>query len=181
MDRDFSMILVRHAPSAPPGFLYGRTDPDADIGAVETAHELLAAIKSLRCDMVISSPARRCRMTAQKLLEETELDLSLATDERLWEQNFGKWEGLAYSDVPDIGERTLEDLSDYKDHGGESFREVCTRVWSCLEELETIHSDKQLCIVAHAGVLRAASVFKTTRSVTEALSCNPTPLGFVMI
>ncbi len=181
LDRNFSMILVRHAPSTPAGFLYGRTDPAADVSQVAVAHELLGAIKSFNCDLLICSPALRCRMTAHKLFEVTGQALSLNMDERLWEQNFGAWEGLAYSDIPDIGERSLQELANYKDHGGECFREVCERAWSCFEQLEASHPKKRLCIVAHAGILRAASVFKTTRSVTEALTGNPAPLDFVYI
>ena len=181
MQKDTSMILVRHAPSVPAGFLYGRTNPDADTAQVCNAKDLLETIKDFGCDMVISSPARRCQQTAERLMQEADISAPLSTDERLWEQGFGTWDGMAFHEIPDIGERTAHELVMYKAHGGESFSDVCHRAWSCLHHISDTHNDKKILIVAHAGILRAASVFHSGRSMTEALMANPKPLGFVYL
>ena len=163
----------------PAGFLYGRTDPDADVAIVSQAKDLLETVGTFGCDLLISSPARRCRQTAEKLKEETGITIPLSTDDRLWEQDFGAWDGLAFNKIPDIGELTTDELVDYKGHDGESFSDVCHRVWPCLQELIDTYPDRKICIVAHAGVLRAASVFRSGRSMTEALMINPPPLGLL--
>ena len=181
MKNSGSIILVRHAPSVPAGFLYGRSDPGADVAQVTKAKALLEAVRAFGCDMVISSPALRCRQTAQALMEEAGIAVPFSTDDRLWEQDFGAWDGLAFESIPDIGELTTEELVGYKEHGGESFSDVCHRVWDCLQDLTGTSPDRKMCIVAHAGVLRAASVFHTGKSMSDALMLNPPTLGIVRL
>ena len=90
------LILVRHAPVAEPGRLFGRTDVAArvDPAAVLALREALP-----RPARLISSPARRCRETAAAIWP----DLSPETDARLWEQDFGDHDGLPFAEIPDIG------------------------------------------------------------------------------
>jgi len=176
-----SIFLIRHAPATPPGFLYGRTDPDAHTNGSEAFDQLVTEVKGFDADRLISSPAKRCQQTAEKLCEILSIQQSPSLDTQLWEQDFGSWDGLAFQNVPDIGELTTEELVTYKDHGGESFQDVCERIWSALEQLEIRYAGERLCIVAHAGVLRAASEYRLGRSVTKALMPNPKPLDWLIV
>ena len=176
-----SIFLIRHAPATPAGFLYGRTDPDADTNGSTAFDKLFIEVQRFAPDRLISSPAKRCQQTADILCKTLSIAQPLSLDAQLWEQDFGHWDGLAFQKVPDIGELTTQELVTYKSHGGESFQDVCERVWSALEQLETKYAGECLCIIAHAGVLRAASEYRLSRSATKALMLNPKPLDWLLV
>ena len=81
---------------------------------------------------------------------------SATEDPRFWEQDFGEWEGLAYKDVPNIGELTPIALAEHCPPGGESFKDVCSRVHPALLDAVAQADGNRVAIVAHAGVVRAA-------------------------
>ena len=145
------LLLVRHAPSHPAGKLYGRTDVAADV----TGQAEMVALRQAAgpVDRWISSPARRCRQTLTAIWGDT---TQTTEDARLWEQDFGEWDGLNLADVPDIGELSPEQLAEHRPPGGESFRDVCARLQPALLDWVAHVGDGRLAIVAHAGVVRAA-------------------------
>lgn len=153
------LLIIRHAPSVPPGHLYGRTDVAAE---VSDAAWLAALRQSIgRVDQWIASPAGRCRMTldALKGVPVAALDRTGAPatfDARMWEQDFGAWEGLSYADVPDIGVLDAAALVDHRPPFGESFRDVCQRVQPALRDVIADAQGGRVAVVAHAGVVRAA-------------------------
>lgn len=143
------LLLIRHAPVVPDGRLVGRRDVQADCSDGRALAELRAKIGP--CDHVITSPARRCVQTASALWpSQTPHDV----DERLWEQDFGTWEGMAFAQVPDLGPLAPEALIDMRPPGGESFSDVCARCAPALAELT--HRGGRIAVVAHAGTVRAA-------------------------
>ena len=81
---------------------------------------------------------------------------SAQLDSRLWEQDFGEWEGLSYEAVPDVGTMRPEELAKHRPPGGESFEDVYARVQPALLDAASEWSDARVAIVAHAGVVRAA-------------------------
>jgi alpha-ribazole phosphatase len=145
------LLLIRHAPSIPPGKLYGRTDVAAD---VTMGHDI-AAIRQAAGSIGrwISSPALRCCQTLKAIWGD---DARVNEDPRLWEQDFGEWEGLAHKDIPDMGERAADALAEHCPPGGESFVDVCHRVQPALLEAVAENDGARIAIVAHAGVVRAA-------------------------
>ena len=96
------------------------------------------------------SPARRCVQTAAALWP----DLVAAEDARLWEQDFGAWEGVAFADLPDLGALSRADLAAHCPPEGESFLDLSVRVVPALQEAGALGG--RVAIVAHAGVIRAA-------------------------
>jgi alpha-ribazole phosphatase len=141
------LLLIRHAPALHEGRLAGRRDVSADV-------EDGAAIARLRAmlgpvDAVVSSPALRCRQTAGALFPDTAPTL----DPRLWEQDFGAWEGLPFADMPDLGAMRPADLAAHRPPGGESFADVCTRVAPALKDIA--RREGRTAIIAHAGTVRA--------------------------
>ncbi len=153
MPSSAELILIRHAPVALPGRLFGRTDVDAriDPAALAALRDRLGAVAQ-----VISSPARRCQQTARALFD------GHTVDDRLWEQNFGAHDGLAYDALPDLGILEGAALAGYAAPGGESFADLCARVAPALRD-----HGKQACaagpvaLVVHAGVVRAALALVT--------------------
>ena len=174
------LLLVRHAPSHPAGKLYGRTDVAADVSDVAAMAALRQAAGPV--DGWVSSPALRCRQTLAGIWGEA---TAATEDPRLWEQDFGDWDGLSHAEVPDIGALAPARLAAHRPPGGESFHDVCQRVQPAL--LEWIgHSDGgRLAIVAHAGVVRAALALalKGTESDAPAmaLSFEVAPLSLTIV
>jgi alpha-ribazole phosphatase len=145
------LLLVRHAPSTPAGKLYGRTDASADTGCSATFAALRRQIGDV--DACLCSPAKRCQQTAAALWSG---QLRTQLDERLWEQDFGEWDGLPYGEVPDVGVMKPEELAKHRPPSGESFEDVCARVQPALLDAASEWHGKRVAMVAHAGVVRAA-------------------------
>lgn len=147
------LLLIRHAPVATGGILCGRTDVAARLDGAR-----IARLRSMLPDVgrVVTSPALRCRQTAAALWPGPGQDP--AQDARLWEQDFGAQEGMALTDLPDLGERTRAELAAYRPPGGESFDDLCARVAPALRlyAAEAVRTGKGLALVVHAGVIRAA-------------------------
>lgn len=142
------LILIRHAPVAVSGCLFGRTDVEARIDrtATDALRARLGAVAH-----VVSSPARRCRQTAEALFG------SHAQDARLWEQDFGAQDGLPFEQLPDLGILSGADLAEYAAPGGESFSDLCARTAPALSHHGQMAYDKgPVVLVVHAGVIRAA-------------------------
>ena len=158
------LLLIRHAPSEPQGRLYGRVDVPARIEGelgVAALRELLRGVEHR-----VSSPARRCRETAAALWPGGQVDL----DERLWEQDFGAWDGKPFSDIPDLGPLPPEQLAAHRPPGGESFDDLVRRAAPALREIAEQHADAPVAVIAHAGTIRAA--------LAMALGANGPALGF---
>ena len=94
-----ALWLLRHAPVlAPPGLCYGATDLPADADATREAAQALA--QSLPQGVrLCSSPLQRCERLAQALCA-LRPDLTLITDPRLREMDFGAWEAQPWDAVP---------------------------------------------------------------------------------
>jgi alpha-ribazole phosphatase len=142
------ICLIRHAPTAEPGRLAGRRD----VGAVLPGAAALAALRAGvgAIDALVTSPARRCRETAAALWPDTAPE----PDPRLWEQDFGAWEGLAHHDLPDLGPMPPSALARHRPPGGESFADLCARITPALPDLAG--RGGRIAVVAHAGTVRAA-------------------------
>ena len=112
---------------------------------------------------LISSPALRCRQTAQALWPDCTAD----TDPRLWEQDFGAHDGLPYADLPDLGILDSAALAAYAPPKGESFADLCARTKPALLAHAAAALDGPVVLVVHAGVIRSAL----------ALVCGSVPAG----
>jgi len=156
------MILIRHAPAQSDGRLCGRVDVPARLDDPDG----LARLSSLLAEVahVVTSPALRCRQTAEALFPGR----AMAKDPRLWEQDFGIEDGMALADLPDLGPLPLADLAARAPEGGESFAQMVARVRPALEALAA--GPGPIAVVAHAGTVRAA--------LATALGVVPPALAF---
>lgn len=154
------IALIRHAPALDGGRMAGRRDvPCAAVPA-----DVAAALRAAARGRVLASPARRCVATAEAVFG------GCGTDPRLWEQDFGDWEGVAYADLPDLGPLSAEALAAHRPPGGESFADLCARVQPVLAALEG-----PVAVVAHAGTVRAALALAV--GVPGALAFQVAPLS----
>ena len=165
------LTFIRHAPSEPSGFLYGRYD--ADIGAIapDTISFLRAQITE--DSLIICSPAIRCQKTCDAVLSNA---YPRQTHDALWEQSFGTWDGTAFSQLPDIGNLTGEALANFTPPDGESFSDLCRRVHPTIENICLNESAQNITFFVHAGVIRAALSLAFSSHIS-ALTCEIDPLS----
>ena len=156
------LILIRHAPAATGGRLCGRTDVPLMTGGGAALARGAKALVGVR--QVVTSPALRCRQTAARLFP----GVTPSEDARLWEQDFGAEDGMAYADLPDLGELSRDALADRRPPEGESFAEMVGRVLPALEAAAA--QNGPVAVVAHAGTVRAG--------LAGALGSAPAALAF---
>ncbi len=156
-----TLLMIRHAPIAPPHRVTGRGDPACVLpDAVPTGPA---------ADHVIASPARRCTATAAGLYPER----TIPTDPRLWEQDFGAWEGRAT--LPDLGPLPGSALATHRPPQGESFLDLIARTRPAL-----LAAADTTAIIAHAGTIRAALALALT-APEDALAFHIAPLSLTRI
>ncbi len=166
--RATELTLIRHAPALNGGRLCGRSDVAADCSDSAQIARLSATLGNpLRR---ITSPALRCRQTAAALWPG---GADLPQDARLWEQDFGAWEGREFADLPDLGPLPATELARHTPPGGESFSAVCDRIAPALIGLA---EGGDVTIIAHAGTVRAALAL-ALGSVPAALAFEIAPLS----
>lgn len=145
------LVLIRHAPAQTAGRLFGRSDIAIAPGPHPGLEELRRMLAPAAA--VVSSPALRCRQTAELLWPGR---AAPELDARLWEQDFGAWEGQPMADLPDLGPLSAEALAAHCPPGGESFDDLCARADPALRALAQRAQDGPVAVVCHAGVVRAA-------------------------
>ena len=147
-DCQTEIMLIRHAPALTEGRMAGRRDVAADCSDALAFAALRGAVGAV--DHWRISPALRCAQTAAALWP----DLAPEQDARLWEQDFGAWEGVPFTDLPDLGGLSGAVLAAHRPPQGESFLDLYERVTPALLEAGSLGG--RVVIVAHAGVIRAA-------------------------
>lgn len=138
------LILIRHGATEAPGRLHGRSDPGLAVRPGPS---------SLGVAAVWTSPALRARETAAALWP----DVPACEDARLWEQDFGVWDGLPYSDLPDLGDLDRDALARHAPEAGESYLTMVARVLPALREAAeaALSAGGAVAVVGHAGTVRA--------------------------
>ena len=165
------LTFIRHAPSEPSGFLYGRYD--ADIGAIAPDTILFLRAQIIEDSLIICSPATRCLKTCDAVLSKAN---PRQTHDALWEQSFGTWDGTAFSKLPDIGILAGDALADFRPPDGESFSDLCRRAHPIIENICLNESAQNITFFVHAGVIRAALSLAFSSHIS-ALSCEIDPLS----
>ena len=139
--------LIRHPrPAIEPGVCYGQHD----IGLAESATEVAARLRPLLPDRfgLHASPLIRARLLAEELGTPQ-------LDARLKEIHFGEWEGRTFSAIGTAIDDWAADPLGFRAPGGESAREMTTRVLHWLSDLQLSTPDEPVVVVAHGGPLRA--------------------------
>lgn len=128
----------------------GATDVElTDLGR-EQAKELGEKIKAenIKIDEILYSPLVRAADTALIISKIT--GISAKAEDRLKEQNFGKYEGTARNGAEFQADK-LNFINCYE--GGESMLKVAARVYGLLDEI-TKQPEKTYLLVAHNGISR---------------------------
>jgi alpha-ribazole phosphatase len=160
--------LVRHARVAlPEGVCYGASDVAADAQATEAAARQWAERVPPRL-VVRHSPLQRCERLALSL-QGLRPDLTLESDARLRELDFGGWEGRLWSAIGrEAMDAWLADFAEARPGGhGESVAALMARVGAAFDDWRA--SERDAVWITHAGVIRAARLMaQGVRSVQVA-------------
>lgn len=115
--------------------------------AREAGEKILS--EGIKADEILYSPLSRAKDTALIISEIT--GIPSREDPRLFEQNFGKWEGTS----PRRSAAFTADKEKfvYSYEGGESMLKLCHRVYGLLDEIVK-QDEKVFLLVAHNGISR---------------------------
>jgi alpha-ribazole phosphatase len=142
------VYLIRHTtPAIPRGTIYGRTDvPLADTFRQEKASIL--KMLPVAWDAVYTSPSSRCTLLA------AHISADFKTDERLYEVNFGLWEGKNWNTIDQkVLEPWMQDYLHVCPPQGESMMQMNKRVLHFWQDVRQ-QPAQRIAIVTHGGVIR---------------------------
>jgi alpha-ribazole phosphatase len=142
--------MLRHAEVLDKKSIYGRSN----IGIKKLDNDKKNRFQKYfsKIENIYTSPAKRCLQTFKEIWPATKLPKK---DKRLWEQDFGDWEGKLFSELPDLGILDNEDLVNFSPPNGESFKNVCDRVKPAIIEISKIALNAPVLVICHAGTIRA--------------------------
>lgn len=139
------LLLTRHGQTDwnVQGKAQGRTDTNLNETGIEQAKMLAKKLMDYNIDVIISSPLKRARKTAEIIAEGRAIPVFC--DEDIIERSFGKYEGqqLKHDDFDAI-KRSGE-------IGVETDDEFLIRIKKFLEGIKKQYYDKTVLIVTHKG------------------------------
>jgi len=116
-----------------------------------------------------TSDLARARETARII--GGRLGLSPVDEPALRELSHGRWEGLTHAEVearwPDEHAEYQADPYDVRRGGGDSYRDLETRLWPGLERLAAGHRGERIVGVSHGGPIRLALSRILDRPLTD--------------
>jgi broad specificity phosphatase PhoE len=161
--RDSSITLVRHGESTwnELGLIQGQNDlAQLTNEGREQARAVAETLKSLGFDRLVTSDLARARQTAEII--GSELDLALTADSLLRERCFGVLEGQPQEMLDSARSGIVDGVivdPDARPEGGESFRDVVTRVGIFVEATRDDGDGERLLVVTHGGAIRALRAY----------------------
>lgn len=165
---------VRHAQAAGVEGVYPPSTVDiAEVQEEEPWQKLRDTLPSAA--MRLCSPLLRCVQTYERLFSHAPQHIEPA----FAEQSFGQWEGRCYDDVWEETHHWPQWNSPEQlvPAGGESFLQLVERVGFAIQRLEQQLSEKDVIVIAHAGVIRAAHCVLRNIQPIDALAITVPHLG----
>jgi probable phosphoglycerate mutase len=136
----------------------GSLDPELTEEGLAQAERVAQEIAKLEPEVLISSPLKRARQTADAIARATKLQV--IDDEDWFELSFGTWDGKSIEEVraesPDEYQAWLNSSS-YRPGGGESYDEARLRVDAALEKVLAEYPGQKVVVVTHNGVIKSAA------------------------
>lgn len=157
-----TLLLVRHGETDwnRSGQIMGEQPIPLNQNGEADAQRLADLLRSRSLRTIYSSPVLRARQTAEILA--TAVRLPVRVDRGLTEINVGEWVGRFWRELTDdlVRRNFYSNPQDSRPPGGETLREVQTRVVSFVEgamaeALSTSGDTGPLLLVSHADVVRA--------------------------
>lgn len=151
------LILVRHGRTTAnaTGLLQGRVDNPLDETGEQQAQQVAAHLASTsEVARVIASPLIRAQTTAAPIAAAA--GVTVETEDRFVELNYGDWEEKPLTDVPaEIWTQWRTNL-DFRPPNGETLNELGARVRAALAEIQDAAADGDVVVVSHVSPMKAA-------------------------
>jgi broad specificity phosphatase PhoE len=168
------LILIRHGLTAwnLAGRYQGRTNTSLCAAGLAEAHGAGTALRHAPASLVLTSPLRRARATAEVICRHLG-SIPCHVDERLVELGFGEWEGLTQAEVRRRWPTLLRDWKrapqSVRFPGGEGLADGLRRVQDFLRSPPWAAGTAPRCVIAvtHTGPIRLARLCADGRSLAE--------------
>ena len=152
------IYLVRHGETDwnQAGLLQGQTDIALNAQGLEQAREASERLKEVPFEIAFCSPLIRAKRTAESIIGDRKI--TLTTDERLRELNFGPWEGVDIRTIKDAASQPFTNPGSYiPPEGAESFAQLYKRSGEFVDQvlLPLEGTYETVLVVAHGGVNRS--------------------------
>lgn len=144
--------FVRHGETdlnSPIKKMQGISNYDLNENGIKQAELTRDKLSKEKFDIIIASPLKRAKHTAEIINEYQKLDLIF--DDRIIERNYGDLEGKEYK----IEYNNLD--YDYESIGGEPFKLYKARLLDFISDIKEKYYDKKVLVVAHNGVISVLS------------------------
>lgn len=166
------LYLVRHLPVAKQyaGFCYGASDLASEDDKSAQA-KLVAQLRSLPFESVVTSDLQRCQNLARKITHKGMMPI---VDERWRERHFGAWEMQRWNEIHAKDSTAIDRLMtlDFAPPSGESLNIVIQRVRSALNDLPSV---QPRLVVSHGGPIAVARAIARNVSFDQLALLIPKP------
>ncbi len=144
------LLLTRHGQTDwnVKGKIQGMTDTELNETGIKQAKQVREKLLNENIDVIITSPLKRARKTAEIIGEGRHIPIIY--DERIRERCFGKFEGLTPNEF-DFSQIWNYKLNKHYE-GAESTGELFDRVTDFLDKIKEEYKDKTVLVVTHGGV-----------------------------
>ena len=130
------------------GKIQGKTDIELNEEGIEQAKEVRKILEKYPIDVIVSSPLKRARKTAEIINKETNLHIII--DERISERYFGEFEGMSTMDFDFNAFWSYKQNNKY--NKAENIRVFFKRVYDFLDDIKEKYKGKKILIVSHGGI-----------------------------
>ena len=137
------------------GRIQGKTNIELNEKGREQAKTIRDLIAKYDIDLIISSPLKRAKETAEII--NSKLKCPIIFDKALEERGFGIFEGKIRKEIQDevLNSHVLDNYYLNTKYGEvEPIKETCERVWGLLNKLKENYQDKNILLVTHGGTIR---------------------------
>lgn len=177
------LLLLRHGDigDAFASRYLGHSDPPLSPRGREQAAWWALELAGIDIRRILTSDLKRALATAEIIAQGRELVPRL--EPCLREIGLGVWEGLERNQVarqwPDLHAARGKDLAGVKPPEGESFAELCERVWPLITALA--REDGPSLLVTHAGVIRVVACRVMGAPLQEIFRLSLDPAGLTIL
>lgn len=130
------------------GKVQGRADIELNEKGIQQAEETGKALQNEKIDLVICSPLKRAKQTAEIICKNR--NIPIIYDEDVIERDFGEFEGVNKQDFDFEGCWSYKENKKYEK--AENIREFFDRIYNFLDKIKEQYNDKRVLIVAHGGI-----------------------------
>lgn len=137
--------------------MQGHLDSPLTQRGMDNARLLGSHLMDVRFSHVYSSPLGRARQTAELIVGDRPLEITLSPD--IQEMGFGIWEGHCSDELSQLYPEQYDNFWNHPEkykplEGGESFEQFKSRVNGWLNEITLDHPDENILVVTHTCVIK---------------------------